>query len=129
MVEDRGVNSGELLQTSHPPEPLHCAFSPSERKVGILRAIVEPPTGFLPVCGADSTERGTVGSEPVGHDRVDPTMPFQRSSEKFQGRGLVAGLRHETLKHLALVIDGTPQVMPFTVDLHENLVQMPSPAA
>ena len=38
------MNGGELLQTSHPPEPLHRAFSSSEREVGVLNSVVEPPT-------------------------------------------------------------------------------------
>ena len=37
--------------------------------------------------------------------------------------------RDEGLEHLALVIDGAPEVMTFAIDLHEDLVDMPSPVA
>ena len=47
MVEDRGMDGGELLKTSHAPETLHRAFSSSEGEVGILYSIVEPSTGRL----------------------------------------------------------------------------------
>lgn len=33
MVADGGMNSGEFLQTSHAPEPLHGPFSSSKRQV------------------------------------------------------------------------------------------------
>ena len=35
----------------------------------------------------------------------------------------------EALEHLAFMIDGTPEVVPLTVNLHEHLVEMPSPVA
>jgi hypothetical protein len=42
---------------------------------------------------------------------------------------LVPGLGDEAFQHLSLVIDGAPQLVPLAVDLHEHLVQVPSPAA
>jgi hypothetical protein len=53
MVAVRGMNGGEILQTSHAAEPLHGAFSPSKRKVRMLRAVVEPANGFLLLRVAD----------------------------------------------------------------------------
>jgi hypothetical protein len=53
MVKDRGVNGGELLETSHAMEPLHGLFLSSKRRVQILSLIVEPPTGFLAILRAD----------------------------------------------------------------------------
>ena len=44
---DRGLAGGEFLQRPFVPEPLHRSFSSSERLVGILGAIVEPPTTLL----------------------------------------------------------------------------------
>ena len=44
VVMDRGLGGGEFLQRPFVPEPLHRSFSSSERLVGILSAIVEPPT-------------------------------------------------------------------------------------
>ncbi len=36
-------------------------------------------------------------------------------------------LRREILKHLAFVIHGAPQLVRLAVDLHEDLVEVPSP--
>ena len=33
----------------------------------------------------------------------------------------------EALEHLAFVVDSPPEIVPLTVDLHENLVEMPAP--
>jgi len=51
---DGGVDRCELLQTSHAPEAEHRAFPSSERQVCILRPVVQPATGFLPVRGTDA---------------------------------------------------------------------------
>src|SRR6056297_4363352 len=49
MVGDGGVDGGELLQTSHAPEPEHRPLPSSERQVRIFGPIVEPAAGLLPV--------------------------------------------------------------------------------
>jgi hypothetical protein len=47
--------------------------------------------------------------------------------DELQRRRLIAGLAGEGFQHLALVIDGSPEVMHLAVDLHIDLVQVPSP--
>ncbi len=128
-VKDGGVDGSELLQTVDAPKPQHRPLASSERQMRVLGTIVQPLTGFLPTCSADRTKCGAKGSEPVSHDRLDLTMTFQRFPEEFQRSPAIPCLCHETLQHLALVIDGPPQVMPLAVDLHEDLVQVPSPVA
>ncbi len=58
-------------------------------------------------------------------------MPFQRFLQEFQSGFLVPCLCDEAFEHFTLVIDGSPQVMPFAVavDLHEDLVHVPPPLA
>ena len=46
-VVDRGMGGGEFLLSLHISENRHRSFSPSERLVGILGSIVEPPTALL----------------------------------------------------------------------------------
>lgn len=79
--------------------------------------------------GADFTQRRTIGPELVGraHFRVDALAHC--FSKEFQRRLLVSHLRHEAFQYLAFMIHGPPQVVPLAVDLHENLVQVPTPAA
>jgi hypothetical protein len=49
MVVDRRVDCSELLQTLHPSEVEHGAFSSSERQMGILNPIIYPAACFLPI--------------------------------------------------------------------------------
>jgi hypothetical protein len=44
---DRGMGGGKLLESFHVPELRHRSFSSSERLVGILSPVVEPPTKLL----------------------------------------------------------------------------------
>jgi hypothetical protein len=74
MVADGGMDGGEFLQTSHPPEAQHRPFSSSEWLVRVLGPIVQPATRFLAMAGTDFPKSGTVGPEPVGYDRFRATM-------------------------------------------------------
>ena len=129
MVHDGGVDRGEFLQTSHAPEPLHRPFPSSERKVGILRPVVQMPARPLPSARAQIPQRGPVGRQLVCHNLLRPAMPPHGFPEEFQRRLLVTGLCHKAFQHFALVIHRPPQIMPLAVDLHENLIKVPSPAA
>jgi hypothetical protein len=55
------------------------------------------------------------------------TKTLHRFSEEFQCRFAIPALGDIAFKHLTLVICGAPQVVGFTVDLYEHLVQMPLP--
>ncbi len=70
VVEDRGVDGSELLQCSHAPEAEHRPLTPSKWLVRILRTIVRPTTGFLPVADAKLLQRRTTGPEAIGHDFI-----------------------------------------------------------
>lgn len=72
MVGDGGVDGGEHLQTSHPPEPQHRPLAPSERQVGILPPAVEPATGFLPIRCSKFAKGRAVGPQLVRYE--DSTM-------------------------------------------------------
>jgi hypothetical protein len=60
VVVERGMGSGKLLESLHVPELRHRSFSSSERLVGILSPIVEPPTALLIGSIADDFHRRSV---------------------------------------------------------------------
>ncbi len=68
MIVDRGVDSGEFLQGRYISELRHRSFSSSERLVGILGPIVEPPTALLIGGIADCLHRRSVRPKPVGYN-------------------------------------------------------------
>jgi hypothetical protein len=70
VIVDRGMGSGKLLESFHVSELRHRSFSSSERLVGILSPIVEPPTALLIDGIAHYFHCRTVGAKPVSHDRT-----------------------------------------------------------
>ena len=70
---------------------------------------------------------GAVRPEPVRHDRPRPAVALHRTLQEPQRSLAIPPFRSENLKHLALVIDRTPEVMCFAIDPHKHLVQMPTP--
>jgi hypothetical protein len=68
VVVDRGMGGGKLLEGLHVPELRHRSFSSSERLVGILSPIVEPPTADLIGSIANYLHRRSVRPKPVGYN-------------------------------------------------------------
>jgi hypothetical protein len=83
VVGDGGVGGGELPQTSHPPEPKHRPLPSSERKVRVLRPVVQPPAGFLPVRCTDLFQGRAVLAKLVRHVALAPTVPLHSFPEEF----------------------------------------------
>lgn len=128
VVEHGGVNGNEFLQTSHPPEALHCTLSSPERPVRILNAVVEPTPAGLQIDATQITQSCLVGSKTVGHKNIRLAVPSHQFSEHFQCRTLVSSLGDNAFQHLALLINRTPEIVPLAIDLHEYLIDMPLPS-
>ncbi len=126
---DGGVDGGERLQTSHAPQAEHRPLPSSEWQVCILSSIVEPASRLLAKSGTNLLQRSAVASELVGHDRLGFPVLTHCILEKFQSGLRVTGSGDEAFEHLALVIDGASQGVHPAVELHQHLVEMPSPAA
>jgi|TARA_Y100000294_G_scaffold172449_1_gene187209 hypothetical protein len=83
VVVDRGMGNGEFLQGLYVPELRHRSFSSSERLVGILGSIVEPPTALLIGSIADVLHRRSARPKPVGYDRPRPAVTLHRALQEF----------------------------------------------
>ena len=67
VIVDRGMGGGKFLQGLYISEIRHRSFSSSERLVGILGSIVEPPTALLIASIADYLHRRSVRPKPIGY--------------------------------------------------------------
>ena len=121
------MGGGEFLQGLYVPEPRHRSFSSSERLVRILGSIVEPPTALLIGSIADYLHRRSVRPKPVGYDRPRPAATLHRALHELQRCAAIPALRREYLKHLAFVINRTPEVMRLAIYSDEHLVRVPTP--
>ena len=79
VVVDRGMGGGEFLQGLYISELRHRSFSSSERLVGILGSIVEPPAALLIGSIADDLHRRSVRSKPVGYDGPRSAVTLHRA--------------------------------------------------
>lgn len=70
-----------------------------------------------------------MGAPAIRHHLLGASVPLQRFLQEFQRSLLVARLRHEAFEHLSFVVDGPPKTVPLAVNLHKDLVKVPSPAA
>src|SRR3990167_7406298 len=82
---------------------------------------------FLAPVIPDGFHRGPVRRTLVRHDNMRIAVSLHCFLEEFQRSRLVSLLRDIGLQNFAFVVDGAPQVMPFTPDFDEDLVQMPLP--
>jgi len=60
MIQNRGVDRGECLQTSHAPDPEHGTLSSSQWQMRVLDAIVEPVVGCLQIHRSEVSQGGTI---------------------------------------------------------------------
>src|SRR5271165_4627173 len=93
----------------------------------ILRAIVEPTTDLVAVGIADLFHRRGIRAKAVGDDLPRSAVPLHDALEKLQRRGLVPLRSDDRSQNLAFMIDGAPQIAELAVNLHERLIQMPTP--
>ena len=93
----------------------------------ILRAIVQPATGLAIVGPSQVLQRRAVGPEFVRDESMRVTMPLHGFPEEFQCGFSIPTLGHKGFQDCAFVIDGPPEGVGDTVDLYENLLQMPPP--
>ena len=70
----------------------------------------------------------SVRAKPVGYDRSRSPVTLHCTFQELQRGPAIPALRGENLKHLAFVIHRPPEIMCLAVDLHEDLVKVPSPS-
>jgi hypothetical protein len=91
-----------------------------------LAAIVEIPV--LPMFHArqDLTFRGTIGPEFICHDDSGHiAQTLQQLAKEALGGLRVTPALHQNIKHVAMLINGSPEVVQFAADPHEHLIQEP----
>lgn len=88
---------------------------------------IEPAAGFLPPVHPQLTERRAVRPELVRDDGFRLALALHRFPQEPQRRLAIPRLQDIGLERLALVINRSSEIMRLAADLHEHLVQMPSP--
>jgi hypothetical protein len=115
------------LQRLQASKALHGALSSLKRLMRILRAIVESVTDLLAIGVADLLHRRGIGAKPFGDDLPRSSVLLHDALKKLQHRRLVSLCSDDRSQNLAFMIDGAPEIAELAVDLHERLIQMPTP--
>ena len=69
---------------------------------------------------------GAIGSEFIGHD--DPghiAQALQQLAKEALGRLRVTAALHQHIEHVAMLINGPPEIVQFASDADEHLIQKP----
>ena len=102
------------------------ALPPSGRLVRDLAAVVEIPALTVFHARQDLAFGSAIGPEFIGNDgsgHVAQTLQ-QLAKEALGGIRVTAALHHN-IKHVAMLINGSPEVVQFASDAHEHLIQEP----
>lgn len=85
--------------------------------MAVLHLVVGPAANPLFVAIAERVHCSAVGAQTVSGDGFCRSVPLQRLLDEGKGSLLVAGLGDVTLQNLALLVDGTPQIMHLCADV------------
>ena len=70
--------------------------------------------------------RRPVAFELVGEDHAGHVgEPLEEFTEELLGSPLVAPTLHEDIKHIPILINGTPQIVLLPIDFEKDFIQMP----
>ena len=93
----------------------------------VLGSVVEPTATLLTLTDSNDPQCRGVRAKPVGYDRSRSAVTLHCALQKLQRGPAIPALGRENLKHLAFVIHRPPEIMRLAVDLHEDLVEVPTP--
>ena len=107
-------------------EPSHLAFALPRRLMRNFRSIVL----VLRRAVRDRWHDGAVGRRVAGKFVRDQSsrltaLPFQQLAEKARGRTPIAPGLDQDVDDVAVLVNGAPEVLPPTLDVHEQFVQVP----
>ena len=93
----------------------------------VLRSIVLPPTTLMVFLDPEVTGSSAIRPQVVSDQSIGNETVFLRQLAHELQRGMLVPFRlDQHIEALALGIDGAPQVDHAAIDLHIDLIQMPT---
>ena len=126
QILNDAVNRKEALRLASRLEAPHLTFSLSSRLVRDLRTVVRVPACIMDYRRHDHAMRRPITAKLIGHQlpRRSPLAPHQLAKEPLSGSAIATSLDQD-IDHIAILIDGAPQILLPAADLHEDLIEMP----
>ena len=88
--------------------------------------VVRPAADFLSVLVSKLAYCRSVGMQAVSGDYVYRSVVLQRFLHEAQSRLLVPFLGDVTLKYFSPLVDRSPEVVGYPIDLHKHLIEVPA---
>ena len=104
-------------------EPPHSPFPLTGGLMGVFGAIIE--IAVLPMLhtGEDLPFGGAIARQFIrDHHPGDIRQTFEELPEELLGSALVAASLYEDIKHVAVLIDGAPQILPLAMNRQKHLI-------
>ena len=113
-----GLNS--RLESTHLPFPL------ARRLMRRLHSIVGVTLGRVIHIAEARSHRGRIASQSVADDAQRlSSLSAQKPAEEPLCSASITSRLHQNVDYVAILVDGTPEILQFAVDSKEDLVQMP----
>src|ERR1700682_5725398 len=97
--------------------------------MGVFRPIVQPALLLMLHRRHDFCHGCRVAAQLVGDDGTwDVLKAFQQLAKELLGGFLVPAWLHEDIKHVAILVDCTPEILQLAVDREQDFIEMPSVA-
>jgi hypothetical protein len=126
MSSQNAVDFKKALRMFRRLEALHATLSLSSRLMGVLRAIVQIPALPMSYSRQHDFFGGTIAAQFVGDDHTgSPTGGAQELAKEAHSREPVALRLDEDVNHGAVLVYRPPEIVLYTIDLQEHLVQEP----
>ncbi len=126
QVLDDCVSGQEALCLAGRLEAAHLSLSLPGRLVGDLGAVVGVLPRIVPHGGHGGPMRCAIAPQFVGHEAHRLcALALQELAEEALCCSSITTCLHEEVDHVAVLIDGTPEILPLALDSHEELVQEP----
>lgn len=120
------MNRQEPLGLSSRLLPSHLSCSLSGWLMRNLTPIVRVASGVVIHGRHDVSVGGAVAPQLVRNQlpRLVP-LPLQKLAEEPSGRAGIAISLYQDVDHVSVLIDSPPEIMPLSLDVHEELIQVP----
>jgi hypothetical protein len=126
QVLDRGVDTEESLSLPGGCKPTHPPFPLPGPLVGNLGSVVLVPTRLVRNGREQFSMSSAVASRFVGDESVwNRALPLREATKEPLRCCRVSPFRHQNVECVAVLIDRTPKVERFSLNLHEEFVDVP----
>jgi hypothetical protein len=123
---DGAISREEALGLAWQFEPLHAPLALTGGLVRILRAVIQVPVLAVFHAGQELAPGRLVALEFISDEHPwDILQPLEEFTEEFFGSSLVTPALHQDVEHGPVLVDGAPEIAPFSVNREEHFVQVP----